>query len=160
MFSIQYTYLSNLSTTPLESPAPPCRWGLFLALQWNRSIKCPKGRDMIGNNYKNRGSNIAFSMGNKKPTGSERETAGSEDAKSLYKREIQSLAHLINLLKMELEDISNLTPTDEQTKEITNAIDSGAYVSKEIEIGVKIRDLEKKLETARKRFQFLFGDNY
>jgi hypothetical protein len=115
---------------------------------------------MIRNNYKNNGSNTAFSMGNEKPTGSQRATAGSEDAKSLYKREIQSLAHLISLLKMEQEEIANLTPTDEQTKEITNAIDSGAYVSKEIEIGVKIRDLEKKLETARKRFQFLFGETY
>lgn len=115
---------------------------------------------MFRHHYENQGANYAFTMGNEKPTRRERATAASKAAKSVYKREIQDLAHLIRLLKSEQENMADRPPTDTQTSEITDAIDSGAYVSKEIEIGVKIRDLEKKLASAKKRFQFLFGDNY
>ena len=113
---------------------------------------------MFRHYYENRDLNIAFTMGNEEPTGSERATVASESAELLYKREMQNLEHLIRLLKRERNNMANRPLTDKQTSEITLAIDSGAYVSKEIEIGVKIRDLEKKLETARKRFQFLFAE--
>ena len=53
--------------------------------------------------------------------------------------------------------MAGMALTEAEASEIADAIDSGAYVSKEIEIGVKIRDLEKKLELAKKRYQFLFG---
>lgn len=114
---------------------------------------------MFRNDYENQRSNVAFTMGNKKPSVRKRATVASEDAESIYKREIQNLAHLIRKLKQEKEDMADLPLTDKQASEITYAIASGTYVSKEIEMGVKIRDLEKKLESAKKRFQFLFGDN-
>jgi hypothetical protein len=119
-----------------------------------------KGKEMFPYNYEKQGSNIAFTMGNEKPTASKRATVAAKDAESLYKREMQNLERLIRLLKKEQDNMANLSPTDKRASEITDAIDSGTYVSKEIEIGVKIRDLEKKLETAKKRFQFLFGDKY
>jgi predicted RNase H-like nuclease (RuvC/YqgF family) len=110
---------------------------------------------MFRSNYEKQGSNTPFTMGDRKPTGS----VACKDAESLYKREMQNLEHIIRQLKRELEDMATLSLTDKQTSEITDAIESGAYVSKEIEIGVKIRGLEKKLESARKKFHFLFGDN-
>ena len=115
---------------------------------------------MFRHNRENRGSNIAFTMGNEKPKASKKATVASKDAASLYKREMQNLERLIRLLKKERDNMAKRPLTDKQTSKITDAIDSGAYVSKEIEIGVKIRDLEKKLDTARKRFQFLFRDKY
>jgi predicted RNase H-like nuclease (RuvC/YqgF family) len=115
---------------------------------------------MFRYNYENQDSNTAFTMGNEKPTRRERTTTASKAAKSVYKREMQNIARLIRQLKREQENMADRPLTDTQTSEIADAIDSGAYVSKEIEIGVKIRDLEKKLESAKKRFQFLFGNDY
>ena len=114
---------------------------------------------MFRQNCENRDSDIAFTMGNEKPAGSERATVDSESAESLYNREMQKLERLIRSLKRERDNMANRPLTDKQTSEITYAFNSGAYVSKEIEIGVRIRDLEKKLENARKRFQFLFGES-
>jgi hypothetical protein len=107
-----------------------------------------------------RHSNAAFTMGSENPTGSEKATSASSDAKSVYRREIQNLDRLIRQLKTEQEYIAGLPVTDKETSEITDAIDSGTYVSKEIEIGVKIKNLEKKVESAKKRYQFLYGDKY
>ena len=115
---------------------------------------------MFRHNHENPGSDIAFTMGDEKPKVSKRAAAASKDAATLYKREMQNLERLIGLLKKERDTMARRPLTDKQTSEITDAIDSGAYVSREIEIGVKIRDLEKKLDTARKRFQFLFRDKY
>ena len=96
-------------------------------------------------------------MGNEKPASRTETTPPDQEPRLIYKREIQNLARLIQNLKKQKEDLARMTPTEAKTYEITDAIDSGAYVSKEIEIGVKIRDLEKKLKSAKKRYQFLFG---
>ena len=113
---------------------------------------------MFRRNSQKQGANIAFTMGNGKHTGRKKATVAPADAKALYKREILNLARCIRLLKTEQENMAGCPLTDAQTSEITDAIDSGAYVSKEIEMAVKIRDLEKKLDCAKKRFHFLFDD--
>ena len=96
-------------------------------------------------------------MGDEKPAGRVRTTLPGHEPKAIYRREIQELARLIQYLKKQQEDLAGMALTEAEASEIADAIDSGAYVSKEIEIGVKIRDLEKKLELAKKRYQFLFG---
>ncbi len=100
-------------------------------------------------------------MGDEKParrvgSATAPQNSADQDAESKYRREIRDLELLIKILKRKQEDLAEQPPTEEETSEITNAIDSGAYVSKEIEIGVQIRDMEKKLESAKKRLQFLF----
>jgi hypothetical protein len=112
---------------------------------------------MILYNYENQDPEWTFTMGDEKPASRDETTPPGQESQLLYKREIQNLARLIQYLKKQQEDLAGMTPTETETSEITDAIDSGAYVSKEIEIGVKIRDLEKKLESAKKRYQFLFG---
>jgi hypothetical protein len=115
-----------------------------------------KGTTMILYDYENQDPNWKFTMGDEKPAKPVGTAAASQETESEYRREMRELKLLIQVLKKKQESLSKLPPTDAQTSEITDAIDSGAYVSKEIEIGVKIRDLEKKLESAKKRFRFLF----
>jgi hypothetical protein len=107
-------------------------------------------------NYENQDPKRTFPMEAKKPAGRMETILPGPKPQALYKREIQKLAHLIRCLKKEQEDLADMTPTEAEISEITDAIDSGAYVSKEIEIGVKIMELEKKLESAKKRYRFLF----
>jgi hypothetical protein len=116
-----------------------------------------KGNIMKLHNYENQDPKWTFTMGDEKPASRVAATPPGQEPQSIYKREIQNLARLIQYLKKQQEDLAAKTPTEAETSEITDAIDSGAYVSKEIEIAVKIRDLEKKLELAKKRYQFLFG---
>jgi hypothetical protein len=116
-----------------------------------------KGNIMKLDNYENQDPKLKFTMGDEKPANRVATSTPGKEPQSIYKREIHNLARLIQYLKKQKEDLARMTPTEAETSEITDAIDSGAYVSKEIEIGVKIRDLEKKLELAKKRYQFLFG---
>jgi hypothetical protein len=114
--------------------------------------------EMIDSYHENQGSNWKFTMGDKKTDRSDRAPAAFKEAESVYRREIKNLELLIRQLKREQEKIAENPPTDDQASEIASAIDSGAYVSKEVKLGVKIRDLETMLKLAKKRFQFLFGD--
>ncbi len=116
-----------------------------------------KGNIMKLYNYENQDPEWTFTMGDKKPTSRVESTPPGQKLQSIYKSEIQKLERLIQRLKNQQKDLAGIMPTEAETSEITDAIDCGAYVSKEIEIGVKIMDLEKKLETAKKRYQFLFG---
>jgi hypothetical protein len=115
-----------------------------------------KGNTMILYDYENQDPNWKFTMGDEKPARPVSTAAASQKTESKYRREMRDLELLIQILKKKQEGLSKLPPTDAETSQITDAIDSGTYVSKEIEIGVKIRELEKKLESAKKRLQFLF----
>ncbi len=112
---------------------------------------------MILNNYEKKDAKWTIATEDEKPSSRPETTPAGRDRQMIYKREIQNLARLIQYLKKQQEDLAGMTPTEAQTSEITDAIDSGVYVSKEIEIGVKIREMEKKLESAEKKYQFLFG---
>jgi hypothetical protein len=94
---------------------------------------------------------------NNKQIRNDRATAISEDTELIYKRKIEDLELLIKKMKREQENMLDLSPTDAQSLVLASDFDSDAYVSKDIEIGVKIRNSEIKLEIARTRYQYLFG---
>jgi len=51
----------------------------------------------------------------------------------------------------------DLSPTNAQSLVLASDFDSNAYIAKDIEIGVKIRNAEIKLEIAKARYGYLFG---
>ena len=51
----------------------------------------------------------------------------------------------------------DLSPTDALSLVLASDFDSKAYVEKDIELGVKIRNAKIKLEIAKQRFNYLFG---
>jgi hypothetical protein len=51
----------------------------------------------------------------------------------------------------------DLSPTNAMNLTLASDFDSKIYVDKDIELGVKIRNVEIKLEIARKRYAYLFG---
>jgi hypothetical protein len=51
----------------------------------------------------------------------------------------------------------DLSPTTSQSLVLASDFDSSDYVNKDVEIGVKIRNLEIKLEIAQNRYNHLFG---
>ena len=53
----------------------------------------------------------------------------------------------------------DLSPTSADSLILASDFDSNDYVSKDIELGVKIRNTEIKLDIAKKRFEFLFSSS-
>ena len=51
----------------------------------------------------------------------------------------------------------DLSPTDARSLVLASDFDSSEYVVKDIELGVKIRNAEIKLNIAKKRYEYLFG---
>jgi hypothetical protein len=94
---------------------------------------------------------------NNKQIRDDRATAITEDTQLVYKREIEDLMLSIKKMKREQENMLDLSPTNAQSLIVASDFDSKNYVSKDIEIGVKIRNSEIKLEIATARYNYLFG---
>lgn len=93
---------------------------------------------------------------NNKKIRDDRATAISEDAQMIYKREVEDLQLEIKKLRREREGMLDLSPTTADSLIVATDFDSKAFVQKDIEIGVKIRNLEIKLEIATTRYNYLF----
>jgi len=87
----------------------------------------------------------------------DRATAISEDTELLYKRRMEDLEVSLKRMRREQENMLDLSPTNAQSLVLASDFDSASYVEKDIELGVKIRNEEIKLDIAKKRYQYLFG---
>jgi hypothetical protein len=87
----------------------------------------------------------------------DRATAIFEDADILYKREVEDIAIQLKKLKRDQENMLDLSPTDADSLVLASDFDAREYVNKDLELSIKIRNLEIKLELAQKRYRYLFG---
>lgn len=89
----------------------------------------------------------------------DRATAISEDTQVLYKRQVEDLELDIRKMQREQENMLDLSPTTATSLVLASDFNSSNYVAKDVELGVKIRNSEIKLEIAKKRYAYLFGGN-
>ena len=94
---------------------------------------------------------------NNKKIRDDRAIAISEDTGLLFKRKVEDLRISITRMKRERENMLDLSPTDAMSLVLASDFDSEAFVAKDVELGVKIRNEEIKLEIAEKRYNYLFG---
>jgi len=87
----------------------------------------------------------------------DRARAIGEDAEVIYKREVEDLAIQLKKLRREQENMLDLSPTDADSLVLAADFDARAYVAKDLDLSVKIRNTEIKLELARARYAYLFG---
>lgn len=87
----------------------------------------------------------------------DRATSISEDTQLMYKRQIEDMQQTLKKLKRDQENILDLSPADANSLVLASDFNSADFVSKDIELGVKIRNLEIKLEVSSKRYAYLFG---
>lgn len=87
----------------------------------------------------------------------DRARAISEDTEVLYKRQVEDLELSIKRMKREQENMLDLSPANTQSLVLASDFNSQEYVSKDIDLGVKIRNTEIKLEIAKARYKYLFG---
>ena len=94
---------------------------------------------------------------NNKQIRDDRAQAIGEDAQLLYKRKVEDLEVSISRMKRDQENMLDLSPENAMSLKLASDFDSNEYVNKDLELGVKIRNEEIKLEIAKKRYNYLFG---
>lgn len=94
---------------------------------------------------------------NNKQIRDDRATAISEDAQLIFRRKIEDLDMLIKRMKRERENMLDMSPTNAQSLVLATDFNAEEYVQKDIDLGVKIRNEEIKLEIAKTRYTYLFG---
>jgi len=105
----------------------------------------------------NLGMFVASLKRNNKQIRDDRAKAIAEDTEVLYKRKVEDLELSIRKMMREQENMLDLSPTNAQSLVLASDFNSAEYVDKDIELGLKIRNAEIKLEIARNRYNVLFG---
>jgi hypothetical protein len=95
---------------------------------------------------------------NNKKIREDRAIAIAEDAQMIYKREVEDFELEIKKLKREREAMLDLSPSTADSLVLASDFDAKGFVTKDIDLGVKIRNLEIKLEIASTRYKNLFTD--
>jgi len=94
---------------------------------------------------------------NNKKIREDRAVTIQEDAEVRYKRTVEDLELEIKKLKRDRENMLDLSPENAMSLVLASDFDAEAFVKKDLEIGVQIRNLEIKLEITKTRYAYLFG---
>lgn len=88
----------------------------------------------------------------------DRATAIVEDTCLAYKRAVEDIEMAIKRLTRDQDNMLDLSPTDARSLTLASDFDALDFVAKDIELSIKMRNLKIKLEVAKDRFRFLFGN--
>lgn len=93
---------------------------------------------------------------NNKKIREDRAVAIAEDAQMIFKREIEDLELEVKKVKRERDTMLDLSPTTAESLVLASEFDAKDFVRKDLELGVRIRNLEIKLDIAKNRYNHLF----
>lgn len=96
---------------------------------------------------------------NNKKIREDRAIAIIEGAEMTYKRTVEDLEVEMKQVIRERESMLDLSPTDANSLMLASDFDVKAFVAKDLDLGVKIRNLGIKLDVARSRYLYLFTKN-
>jgi hypothetical protein len=103
-----------------------------------------------------KGAFVGSLVRNNKKIREDRAIAISEDAQTIYKRNIEDLEMKIKKIKRERDNMLDLSPSTADSLVLASDFDAINFVTKDVELGISIRNLEITLEIARARYAFLF----
>jgi len=103
-----------------------------------------------------KGAFVGSLVRNNKKIREDRAIAIAEAAQMLYKRKVEDTELAIKQLKREREAMMDLSPTTADSLVLASDFDAAGFIIKDIEIGIKIRNLEITLEIAKTRYTHLF----
>ncbi len=112
---------------------------------------------MSEENVKVEGAFVSSLKRNNSKIREDRATAISEDAQVMYRRQVEDLEVYIKKLRRDRESMLDLSPTDANSLKLATDFNAQEFVSKDIDLGVKIRNAEIQLEIAKNRYAYLFG---
>ena len=103
-----------------------------------------------------KGAFISSLKRNNKQIRDDRAASIVETTQLKYKRKIEDLEMSIKDMKRDQENMLDLSPTTTQSLVMASDFDSDAYIQKDLDLGVKIRNEEIKLDITKKRYAYLF----
>ena len=112
---------------------------------------------MVDEQIENAGAFLTSLKRNNKQIREDRAQAIGETAQLVYKRMVEDLEIDIKRMKRDQENMLDLSPSDALSLTLASDFDANTYTQKDIDLGVKIRNAEIKLEIAKTRFRYLFG---
>ena len=86
----------------------------------------------------------------------DRAIAISEDAELTYRRSIEDLEANMKRCVRERESMLDLSPADANSLILALDFNGAEFVKRDVELGLKIRDLEIRLQIAKSRYATLF----
>jgi hypothetical protein len=104
-----------------------------------------------------KGAFVESLVRNNKKIRNDRAIAIVEQAEMVYKREVEDLNMQKKQLTRERDNMLDLSPTNADSLTLASDFDAKEFVNKDIELGVKLRNLEIKIEIAGTRYKQLFG---
>jgi hypothetical protein len=93
---------------------------------------------------------------NNKQIRADRALAIAEDAELLFKREVEDITTALKLARRERDAMLDLGGTSVTTIISQSDFNAKEFVAKDLELGLRIRNLEIKLEIAQTRYNELF----
>lgn len=103
-----------------------------------------------------KGAFVGSLVRNNKKIREDRAIAIAESAQMIYKREVEDLQVQIKQLRREREAMLDLSPTTADSLVLASDFDAKEFVKKDVDMGIKIRNLEITLEIASSRYTHLF----
>ena len=103
-----------------------------------------------------KGAFVGSLLRNNKKIRDDRAIAIAEMAEILYKRQIEDIELQIKQLRRDRDAMLDLSPSDAQSLVLASDFDAKAFVEKDIQMGVNIRNLEITLEISKTRYKHLF----
>jgi hypothetical protein len=81
------------------------------------------------------------------------------DSELIYRRRVEDIELKIKRLEREQEGLIDISPLDRNSLTFAD-FNPEAFVQKDMELSLTIRNLNIQLEVARKRFEYLFGKTF
>lgn len=97
---------------------------------------------------------------NNKQIRQDRAIAIVEDAELIYNRSIQDLEMEIKRLKRDRDNLLDLSPDNAQSLKLASDFDAIAFVAKDQELSLKIRNKTIQVNLAKQAYNELFGGVY
>lgn len=88
----------------------------------------------------------------------DRALAIAEDAELIFKREVEDISTALKTTKRDRDSMLDMGGVSTTAIISQSDFDAKSFVAKDLELGLKIRNLEIKLEIATKRYNELFKD--
>ncbi len=104
-----------------------------------------------------KGSFVTSLRRNNKQIRDDRALAIAEDAQMIFKREVEDISTELKRVRRDRDNMLDLGGNNTTNIITLSDFDAKAFVAKDLDLGLKIRNLEIKLEIAEKRYNELFN---
>jgi len=90
----------------------------------------------------------------------DRALAIAEDAETIFRRTVEDIEADLKKMKRQRENMLDMSPTSAISLKLAEDFDSRGFVEEDIQLGCDIRNTEIKLNIAKHRYNYLFGEKY